>query len=75
MIEIRYEEAELKLPEDIDLKAAVLSIIREKQDLTYLNWSKIRKSPGGAGSFLKATSDLGGSRSIINSQTMTTSGA
>lgn len=35
-------------------------IIREKQDLTYLNWSKIRKSSGTAGSFLKATSELGG---------------
>lgn len=35
-------------------------IICEKQDLTYLNWSKIHKSSGIAGSFLKATSDLGG---------------
>lgn len=37
-------------------------IIREKQDLTYLNWSKIRKSSGTAGSFLKATSELGGAK-------------
>lgn len=49
-------------------------IIREKQDLIYLNWSKIRESSRIAGPFLKATSDLGGSRSIIDSQTMTTSG-
>ena len=35
-------------------------IVREKQDLTYLNWSKIRNSSGTAGSFLKATSELGG---------------
>ena len=34
-------------------------IIHEKQDLTYLNWSKIRKSSGPAGSSLKATSELG----------------
>lgn len=37
-------------------------IIREKQDLTYLNWSKIRHSSGTAGSFLKATSELGGTK-------------
>jgi len=37
-------------------------IIHEKQDLTYLNWSKIRKSSGTAGSFLKATSELGGAK-------------
>ncbi len=35
-------------------------IIHEKQDMTYLNWSKIRNSSGTAGSFLKAYSDLGG---------------
>lgn len=35
-------------------------IIHEKQDLTYLNWSKIRNSSGPAGSFLKASSELGG---------------
>lgn len=35
-------------------------IIHEKQDLTYLNWSKIRNSSGTAGSFLKASSELGG---------------
>ena len=37
-------------------------IIREKQDLTFLNWSKIRHSSGTAGSFLKATSELSGSK-------------
>ena len=35
-------------------------IIHEKQNLTYLNWSKIRNSSGTAGSFLKASSELGG---------------
>ena len=35
-------------------------LIHEKQDLTYLNWSKIRNSSGTAGSFLKAYSELGG---------------
>ena len=34
-------------------------IIYEKQDLTYLSWSLIRSSSGTAGSFLKATSELG----------------
>lgn len=34
-------------------------IIHEKQDLTYLNWAKVRDSSGTAGSFLKAYSDLG----------------
>lgn len=37
-------------------------IIREKQDLTYLQWSKIRNSSGTAGSFLKATSELSGTK-------------
>ena len=37
-------------------------IIHEKQDLTYLSWSKIRNSSGTAGSFLKAYSDLGGEK-------------
>ncbi len=35
-------------------------LILEKQDLTYLSWSKIRHSSGTAGSFLKAYSQLGG---------------
>lgn len=35
-------------------------LIHEKQDLTYLTWSKIRNSSGTAGSFLKAYSELGG---------------
>ena len=37
-------------------------IIRTKQDLTYLSWSKIRHSSGTAGSFLKAYSELGGKK-------------
>lgn len=37
-------------------------IISEKQDLTYLNWTKIRKSSGTAGSFLKAYYELGGKK-------------
>ena len=35
-------------------------IIKEKQDLTYLQWSHIRSSSGTAGSFLKSGSNLGG---------------
>ena len=35
-------------------------VIREIQDLTYLNWSKTRGSSGTAGSFLKAYSELNG---------------
>ena len=37
-------------------------IIHEKQDLTFLNWSKIRHSSGTGGSFLKATSELSGTK-------------
>jgi hypothetical protein len=37
-------------------------IIKEKQDLTYLSWSKIRHSSGTAGSFLKSYSELGGQK-------------
>ena len=37
-------------------------IIREKRDMTYLSWSKIRNSSGTAGSFLKAYSMLGGEK-------------
>ena len=37
-------------------------IIRDKQDMTYLSWSKIRNSSGTAGSFLKAYSELGGKK-------------
>lgn len=37
-------------------------IIREKQDLTNLSWSKIRHSSGTAGSFLKAESTLYGKK-------------
>ncbi len=35
-------------------------LITQKQDLTYLSWSKIRHSSGTVGSFLKAYSELGG---------------
>jgi len=34
-------------------------LVKEKQDLTYLSWSKIRNSSGTAGSFLKSYSELG----------------
>lgn len=37
-------------------------LILEKQDLTYLSWTKIRNSSGTAGSFLKAYSELGGTK-------------
>ena len=37
-------------------------VIRDKQDMTYLSWSKIRNSSGTAGSFLKAYSTLGGKK-------------
>ena len=33
-------------------------LIKEKQDMTYLNWAKIRNSSGTAGSFLKAYSEV-----------------
>ncbi len=35
-------------------------VIREKQDLTYLSWSRMRHSSGTAGSFLKAESEVSG---------------
>ena len=35
-------------------------LITEKQDLMFLQWSRIRYSSGTAGSFLKAYSELGG---------------
>lgn len=38
------------------------SIIKEKQDLTYLKWSHIRSSSGTAGTFLKAGSILNGKK-------------
>ena len=34
-------------------------IIRELQDLRYLNWSRTRKSSGTAGSFLKSYEESG----------------
>ena len=34
-------------------------VILEKQDLSYLSWTRIRNSSGTAGSFLKSYSDLG----------------
>ena len=37
-------------------------VIREKKDMKYLSWSKIRNSSGTAGSFLKAYSELGGKK-------------
>ncbi len=37
-------------------------IIHEKQNLTYLSWTKIRNSSGTAGSFLKAYSEIGGQK-------------
>lgn len=37
-------------------------LVIEKQDLKYLEWSKIRHSSGTAGSFLKAYSELGGKK-------------
>lgn len=40
----------------------ITKIIHEKQDLTYLSWSKIRNSSGTAGSFLKAASELEGTK-------------
>lgn len=37
-------------------------VILEKQDLSYLSWTKIRNSSGTAGSFLKSYSDLTGEK-------------
>jgi hypothetical protein len=37
-------------------------ILKGKQDMTYLSWSKIRHSSGTAGSFLKSYSELGGKK-------------
>lgn len=37
-------------------------LILEKQDMTYLSWSKIRHSSGTAGSFLKSYSELDGKK-------------
>ena len=37
-------------------------VTKEKMDMTYLSWSKIRNSSGTAGSFLKAYSVLGGKK-------------
>ena len=34
-------------------------VVKEKQDLTYLEWSHIRSSSGTAGTFLKASSSVG----------------
>ena len=39
-----------------------MQLIKEKQDLTYLSWSVYRNSSGTAGSFLKAYSELGGTK-------------
>lgn len=48
------------------LKKGILmdrKVIREKQNMTYLSWSKIRSSSGTAGSFLKSFSDMEGIKS------------
>ena len=37
-------------------------IIKEKQNLTYLSWTKIRNSSGTAGSFLKSYSEINGKK-------------
>lgn len=39
-----------------------MGIIKEKQDLTYLNWSHIRSSSGTAGTLLKSESNLSGNK-------------
>lgn len=39
-----------------------MNVIREKKDLTYLTWTKIRNSSGTAGSFLKAYTELSGEK-------------
>lgn len=40
----------------------ISQLIRDKQDLTYLSWSRIRHSSGTAGSFLKAYSEIDGTK-------------
>lgn len=37
-------------------------IVHKKQDLRYLEWSKIRNSSGTAGSFLKSSEEIGGKK-------------
>lgn len=37
-------------------------IVKEKQNLTYLSWAKIRNSSGTAGSFLKSYSEINGKK-------------
>ena len=39
-----------------------MQLMKEKQDLSYLSWSVYRNSSGTAGSFLKAYSELGGTK-------------
>lgn len=39
-----------------------MRVNRDKQDLTYLTWTKIRNSSGTAGSFLKAYTELNGTK-------------
>ena len=39
-----------------------MQLMKEKQDLKYLSWSVYRNSSGTAGSFLKAYSELGGTK-------------
>lgn len=37
-------------------------MIAQKQDMTYLSWTKLRRSSGTAGSFLKAYDEMGGKK-------------
>ncbi len=39
-----------------------MDLILEKQELTYLEWSRVRHSSGTAGSFLKAETELGAAK-------------
>lgn len=45
-------------------------LMKEKQDLTYLSWSTNRNSLGIGGSFLKAYSELGGTKTYYMSSFM-----
>ena len=41
-------------------------LIKEKQNMTYLHWAKIRNSSGAAGYFSKSYSTVGDKKYIIN---------
>ena len=45
-------------------------LMKEKRDLTYLSWSTNRNSLGIGGSFLKAYSELGGTKTYYMSSFM-----